>query len=224
MFTGIINAVGRVATLAAKGDGLRLYVETGRLNLFDVKLGDSIAVNGVCLTVVDLPGEGFWADVSHETLKRTTMGKLRVGSSVNLEKAMVANDRFGGHIVSGHVDGIGKIVERKDEGRFTILQVRVPDELKRYIAVKGSISIDGVSLTVNGVENVDVRLTIVPHTLQETAIGEYGVGKPVNIEVDMLARYLERLMDVKKETEQLMSGIDTEFLEKYGFVNPTNNQ
>lgn len=224
MFTGIISAVGRVASLAAKGDGMRMFVKTGKLDLSDVKLGDSIAVNGVCLTAVDLPGEGFWADVSHETLKRTTTGKLKIGSCVNLEKAMMASDRFGGHIVTGHIDGVGKILERKDQGRFTLLRLRVPEELKRYVAEKGSIGVDGVSLTVNGVDDVDVTLTIVPHTLQETSIGEYGVGKPVNIEVDMMARYLERLMDVKNESETLTSGIDSEFLEKYGFVKLSQNQ
>lgn len=195
MFTGIIEATGLVAALSEKTDGLRIRIATQGLDLSDVKLGDSIAVNGVCLTVVDLPGDGFWADVSKETLANTHINRLRVGSRVNLEKAMLADSRFGGHMVSGHVDGIGKIISREDAGRFTRFLIRAPQQLARYIAKKGSISVDGTSLTVNEVHGADFVLTIVPHTLNETIMGDYKEGSYVNLEVDLVARYLERLLD-----------------------------
>lgn len=216
MFTGIIEATGVVATLASKADGLRIHINSGKLDLSDVKLGDSIAVNGVCLTAVDLPGDGFWADVSSETLQRTSLSGLRVGSGVNLEKAMAVGDRFGGHMVSGHVDGIGQIVSRKDEGRFVRFKVRAPEQLARYIAEKGSITVDGTSLTVNGVEGGDFVLTIVPHTIQETIISEYAVGTRVNLEVDLVARYLERLLQhIDKDKA---SPVTMEKLAQYGFI------
>jgi riboflavin synthase len=202
MFTGIIQATGFVAALSEKTDGLRIRIATRSLDLSDVKLGDSIAVNGVCLTVVDLPGDGFWADVSRETLANTRMGKLRIRSQVNLEKAMQADSRFGGHMVSGHVDGIGKVISREDAGRFTRLLVRAPKGLGKYIAKKGSVSIDGASLTVNEVSDSDFVLTIVPHTLKETVMADYREGSYVNIEVDIVARYLERLLDPALEATQ----------------------
>lgn len=216
MFTGIIAATGKVAALATKADGLRLHINSGKLELADVKLGDSIAVNGVCLTAVDLPGDGFWADVSTETLQRTSLSGLRVGSKVNLEKAMAVGDRFGGHMVSGHVDGIGKIVSREDEGRFVRFKVRAPEQLEKYIAEKGSITVDGTSLTVNGIDGSDFVLTIVPHTIQETVIGDYAVGSRVNLEVDLVARYLERLLQCADEDE--LAGVTMDKLAQYGFV------
>lgn len=215
MFTGIIEAVGEIASLAQKGDGMRLYIKTGKLDLVDVSLGDSIAVNGVCLTAVDLPGDGFWADVSGETLDRTTLGQLRVGSRINLEKAMAAGGRFGGHLVSGHVDGLGKIVSRENAGRFVRFAVESPDTLARYIAEKGSITVDGTSLTVNAVNGARFELTIVPHTLQETVMADYRVGSRVNLEVDVVARYLERLL--LSDSSLPEEGVTHELLARCGF-------
>lgn len=217
MFTGIIEAVGTIAEMSSKGDDMRLRIQAGILDLDDVKLGDSIAVNGVCLTVIDLPGDGFWADVSAETLMRSIMPRLRVGSPVNLEKAMQATDRFGGHLVSGHVDGTGKIVGRQDTGRFTKLRLQMPPALAKYIVTKGSICVNGVSLTINAVKGNKFDLTIVPHTLQETTLGDCQVGTPVNLEVDMVARYVERMLHDSTNSEE-HSGIKEELLVQYGFV------
>ncbi|GMR20903.1 MAG: riboflavin synthase [Gammaproteobacteria bacterium] len=217
MFTGIIEATGTLAVLAAKGDGMRLHINTGKLDMSDVALGDSIAVNGVCLTVVDLPRNGFWADVSDETLRLTTLSSLCVGSYVNLEKAMPANGRFGGHMVSGHVDGLGKIIGRQDNGRFVKFHVQVPPELSRYIAHKGSVCVDGVSLTVNSVDANRFSLTIVPHTVQETIMGHYAVGDCLNIEVDVMARYIERLLNAGEEVP-LRTGVTPELLAEHGFL------
>ena len=217
MFTGIIQAVGEIAALEAKGGDMRLRVRTGKLDLGDVQLGDSIAVSGVCLTAVKLPGDGFWADVSGETLAHTVLGDLRIGARVNLEKALTPTTRLGGHLVSGHVDGVGEIVERKRDARSERFRVRAPKELARYIAHKGSICVDGVSLTVNAVEGNVFDLNIVPHTLAETTLDEYRAGRKVNLEVDLIARYLERLLlgDAAAESGQ---GITVDFLRAHGFV------
>lgn len=194
MFTGIIEAVGEIAALEPRGGDLRLRIRTGKLDLGDVKLGDSIAVSGVCLTAVALLGDGFWADVSAETLSRTVLGELRGGDRVNLEKALTPSTRLGGHLVSGHVDGIGAVLERREDARSWRFTLRAPPELARYIAEKGSICVDGVSLTVNRVRGADFELNIVPHTLAETTFGDYRPGRRVNLEVDLIARYLERLL------------------------------
>jgi len=194
MFTGIVEAVGRIAAIEMTQGDMRLRVETGGLELADVKLGDSIATNGVCLTVTGLTGDGFWADVSRETLAHTRFESLTVGEAVNLEKAMMPTSRFGGHIVTGHVDGIGEVVSRRDDARSIRLRVRAPESLARYIAAKGSITVDGVSLTVNAVEGREFELNIVPHTAAETVIAGYAAGSPVHLEVDIVARYLERLL------------------------------
>lgn len=194
MFTGIIEAVGEVADSRIQDGDLRLRIRTGALDLGDVILGDSIAVNGVCLTVVELPGDGFWADVSRETLAHTEFELLGPGDNVNLEKALLPTSRLGGHIVSGHVDGIGEVLERCDDGRSVRFRIQAPETLARYIATKGSITVDGVSLTVNAVAGRVFDLNIVPHTLEGTLISEYRAGRRVNLEVDMIARYLERLL------------------------------
>jgi len=199
MFTGIIEAVGTVAALQSKGGDLRLRVRSGKLPLAEVKLGDSIATNGVCLTVVDLPGDGYWADVSRETLAYSTLGQLQVGQSLNLERAMAADGRFDGHIVSGHCDGVGSIASIARDARSVRVQIDAPAELARYIAHKGSICVDGVSLTVNKVEGRRFDLNIVPHTAAETIISGYRSGDPVNLEVDVVARYLERLLTAGAE-------------------------
>ena len=218
MFTGIIEAIGSIRAMTPKGGDVRVYVATGKLDLGDVKLGDSIAVNGICLTAVELPGDGFWADVSRETLARTAFVDLKPGSAVNLEKALTPTSRLGGHLVSGHVDGVGEIVSRADNARAVQFKVRAPRELAKYIALKGSITVDGTSLTVNAVNGAEFELTIVPHTLGETIMADYRPGRQVNLEVDLLARYLERLMMGDKAAEPKASGLTEGFLAEHGYL------
>ena len=194
MFTGIITAVGTIAALQPRGGDMRLRIATGKLDLSDVQLGDSIAVSGVCLTAIELPGDGFWADASRETLELTILGEIAPGMNVNLEKALTPTTRLGGHLVSGHVDGIGTVSEWRPDGRSWRLRVQAPDTLARYIAAKGSICVDGVSLTVNRVDGAAFELNIVPHTLAETTLANFQVGRRVNLEVDLIARYMERLL------------------------------
>lgn len=217
MFTGIIQAVGEIRTLESRGGDLRLHIRTGGLDLNDVELGDSIAVNGVCLTAVELPGDGFAADVSNETLSLTSLGQLKPGSRVNLEKALTLQTRLGGHLVSGHVDGLAEVIERRDDARSVRFRIRSPQELARYIAHKGSITVDGTSLTVNAVEGDVFELNIVPHTLQETIMSEYRPGRRVNLEVDLVARYLERLLLGEKAADPENKGVDLQMLAKAGF-------
>ena len=219
MFTGIIESIGSIRSLTPKGGDVRVYVETGKLDLGDVKLGDSIAVNGVCLTAVELPGDGFWADVSRETLDCTAFSDLKSGSRVNLEKALTPTTRLGGHLVSGHVDGVGEIISRSDNARAIQFRVRAPKELAKYVAHKGSITVDGTSLTVNAVDGAEFELTIVPHTLAETIMADYRPGRRVNLEVDLLARYLERLLLGDKAAEPNKgSGITESFLAANGYL------
>ena len=218
MFTGIIQAIGTIAVLEPKGQDVRVRVQTGKLDLSDVQLGDSIAVNGVCLTAVELPGDGFWADVSGETLSRTTFAALQKGSQANLEKALTPTTRLGGHLVSGHVDGIGEIISRKTEGRSERFVIRAPNALAKYIAEKGSICVDGISLTVNGVRGTEFELNIVPHTLVETTMSEFKTGTQVNLEVDIIARYLERLLLGDKAADKQGGGINLDKLQEYGFI------
>lgn len=218
MFTGIIAAIGEVAELQQRGGDVRLRVSTGKLDLSDVALGDSIAVNGVCLTAVTLPGDGFAADVSRETLSLTSLGQLQSGSSVNLEKALTLGTRLGGHLVSGHVDGMGTVLERHDDARSVRFTVEAPHELARYIAHKGSISVDGVSLTVNAVDGARFALNIVPHTLQETIMDGYQAGTRVNLEVDLVARYLERLLLGEQAADPAAHAVDLGLLARTGFL------
>jgi riboflavin synthase len=218
MFTGIIQAVGTVKNIERKAGDMRLHIATGKLDLADVQLGDSIATNGVCLTAVALPGEGFVADVSNETLSRATLEHFTTGQRVNLEKAMQPTSRFGGHIVSGHVDGIGEVISITPDARAVRYQIKAPDALARYIAEKGSITVDGISLTVNGLSGAMFDLTIVPHTVSETNISSWQTGTRVNLEVDLLARYLERLLLGDKAADAKASGISLEFLAEHGFL------
>jgi len=218
MFTGIIQSIGEIAAIEAKGDDTRVRILTNKLDLADVQLGDSIAVNGVCLTAVELPGDGFWADVSGETLSCTTFKSLTVGMKANLEKALTPTTRLGGHLVSGHVDGIGKVVERYDDGRSVRFHIQTPDEMAKYIAEKGSVCVDGISLTVNAVKGAVFELNIVPHTLQETTMGQFKVGTEVNLEVDIIARYLERLILGDKAADVKTSGISMDMLSEHGFM------
>ncbi len=216
MFTGIIEAKGKVLAKQAQGGDLKVTLETGALDLSDVKLGDSIAVNGVCLTVIELQADGFSADISNETLAYTRWSDINLGDSVNLEKALTPTTRLGGHLVSGHVDGIGQVVERQEDARSIRLKVQAPTELARYIAHKGSITVDGVSLTVNAVQGEVFELNIVPHTAKETILYGYGPGQNVHLEVDLIARYLERLISGQAQPKQ--SNLSAGFLAEHGFV------
>lgn len=222
MFTGIIEAVGHIQSMQPRGGDVRLYVKTGKLSLDDVKLGDSIAVNGVCLTAVELPGDGFWADVSQETIRRSALSRLKEGSKVNLEKALTPTTRLGGHLVSGHVDGVGKVLSMSEDARSWHFRIEAPANLARYIAEKGSITVDGTSLTVNSVDGAVFDLNIVPHTMQETVMGGYQVGAPVNLEVDLIARYLERLLLGDKAAESGSGGgtLNMSFLAENGYLKP----
>ncbi len=194
MFTGIIEALGSIAGTERQGGDVRLLVKAAGLDLGAVRLGDSIAVNGVCLTVVALRSDSFAADVSVETLDHTTAGQWVAGTPVNLEQALTPAKRMGGHIVSGHVDGVGEVLARHSDARSERFRLRAPAGLARYIAHKGSITIDGTSLTVNVVDGDEFEINIVPHTLTHTIIGTYQPGTRVNLEVDVIARYLERLL------------------------------
>ncbi|MEJ1335226.1 MAG: riboflavin synthase [Candidatus Sedimenticola sp. (ex Thyasira tokunagai)] len=221
MFTGIIQAVGTIAAIESRGGDVRLRIQSGGLPLSDVQLGDSIATNGICLTAVELPGDGFAADVSRETLSLSTLGGLRSGSRVNLEKALTLSTPLGGHLVSGHVDGVGQVVDRHEDGRSIRFSVEAPAELARYIAHKGSICVDGASLTVNRVDGSRFDLNIVPHTMVETVMADYRSGTQVNLEVDLVARYLERLLLGEAAAvagQAAASGIDMTLLAKSGFL------
>jgi len=217
MFTGIIQAIGHLQDIQAQGGDLRLRIATGSLALSDASLGDSIAVNGVCLTAVELGAQHFSADVSRETLSLTSLGQLQRGSPVNLEKALTLSTPLGGHLVSGHVDGLGEVVSRHEDARSVRFQVRAPDELAKYIASKGSICVDGTSLTVNTVDGSVFDLNIVPHTLKETIMDGYRSGTAVNLEVDLVARYLERLL-LGDKAAQPQGSISEALLAEHGFL------
>ena len=213
MFTGIIQGIGRVVRLEPRGGDRRLHVDTLGLELGGAQPGDSIAVSGVCLTAVALPPHGFSADVSTETLAHTTLGQLAAGDPVNLEQALRLADRLGGHLVSGHVDGVGKVVSIAADARSQRWTLEVPTTLARYIAVKGSVCIDGTSLTVNEVSGNRFGVNLIPHTVAHTTFQARHVGDAVNIEVDVIARYVERLLS-RGETPRL----DAAFLQQHGFA------
>jgi riboflavin synthase len=197
MFTGIVETTGRLARIEPRGGDVRLMIDAGALDPGDVAIGDSIAVSGVCLTAIAIGSSGTLAfDVSTETLSRTSLGSLSVGERVNLEKALRLADRLGGHLVSGHVDGLGRVVAIEADARSQRWMFELPPELARYVARKGSIAIDGVSLTVNEVDGHRFGVNLIPHTIEVTTLGDRKVGDPVNVEVDMVARYIERLMSV----------------------------
>ena len=194
MFTGIIQAKGRIDSMTPTGGDVRLRVMSDGLPFSTYELGDSISVNGVCLTAVELFEDGFTMDVSNETLRVTALNNLAEGAEVNLEPALAVGDRLGGHLVSGHVDCVGTVVGRENESRSIRFTIEIPDAYARYIAKKGSVCVDGVSLTINEVSGSRFELNIIPHTAKETIIDSYKVGTTVNIEVDLLARYIERLL------------------------------
>jgi riboflavin synthase len=215
MFTGIIQAVGEVAAIEQTGGDVKLRIKTGDLPLEDVHLGDSIATNGVCLTVTELPGDGYWADVSTETLSLTSLKSTVVGSAVNLEKSLTPTTALGGHLVSGHVDGLGRVVGLTRDARSWRVSIEAPSDLARYIAQKGSICIDGTSLTVNAVEGARFELNIIPQTWEETVFSTYAMGTEVNLEVDVIARYLERLL--QSGVAPTASSITVETLKNAGY-------
>ncbi|MCL1123965.1 riboflavin synthase [Shewanella surugensis] len=220
MFTGIIESVGSLRYVERRGDDIRLTVASGKLDLSDVKLGDSIATNGVCLTVVKCLSDGYLADISAETVALTGFSHYQVGRAVNLEKALTPTTRLGGHMVSGHVDGIAIVKERQHRGKAIEFWLSAPKVLTRYIAHKGSITIDGVSLTVNEVNDHQFRVTIVPHTAAETTLITLKVGDSVNLEVDLIARHLERLMlyTGAKDQPNNADGVTMDLLARSGFL------
>ena len=199
MFTGIVQAVGRIEERIEHASGdVSLVIATAAISTANIAVGDSICVSGVCLTAVEATQTGFRTDVSAESLARTTLRDLAAGSRVNLETALTPDTRLGGHLVSGHVDGIAQVLARWDDARSVRFEFRVPEALAKYIAEKGSVCIDGTSLTVNGVDGSDFDVNIVPHTLAATTLGELGPGSAVNIEVDQIARYVERLLSYRE--------------------------
>jgi riboflavin synthase len=194
MFTGIIQATGVISNIELKGDDSRFVFNTGKMDLSDMKPGDSISVNGVCLSIIEKELKSFNADLSKETLSLTTFSDLKKGSRINLEKAMMLSDRINGHMVSGHVDGVGKVLKKVDEARSIKYTIEFPDELSKFFSKKGSISVDGVSLTINDVNNNAFDVNIIPHTLSETIFLEYDIETKVNLEVDQIARYLDQII------------------------------
>jgi len=212
MFTGIIKGKGRIAAMNHSGGDVRLSVSSPDLPWSDYEVGESIAVNGVCLTAVSLNDDGFETDVSVETLDVTALGGLGIGSTVNLEPAISLGERLGGHLVSGHVDCTGAVTSRADDARSVRLAIEIPREYARYVAKKGSVCLDGVSLTINEVSGNTFEVNIIPHTADVTIIGDYKVGTVVNVEVDLLARYIERLLSTDED------GISIEFLKAHGYA------
>jgi len=217
VFTGIIEATGTITALKAQGQDLKLTISSACLDFSDVKLGDSIATNGVCLTVTALAPQQFSADVSGETVKRTLFGQYKTGQKVNLEKALLATSRLGGHLVSGHVDGVAQIARVDRDGEAWQVWLQLPEALARYVAEKGSITVDGISLTVNELKADQFRLTIVPHTAKETTLLALHAGSQVHLEVDLIARYLERLLTAG-QPESKTQGVTLDLLQQRGFA------
>ncbi|SES95695.1 riboflavin synthase [Thalassotalea agarivorans] len=219
MFTGIIESVGEVTQISPQADGARVTIAVNQLDMSDVKLGDSIASNGVCLTVVAFDKKSFSADISAETLSRTNWQHYNIGQRINLEKAMLPTTRFGGHMVSGHVDTVAKIQAIEHTGNSSQYWIEMGADIAPFIAEKGSVTIDGVSLTVNSVESAQFRLTIVPHTAAETIISHYKTGDTVNLEIDVIARYTHRLLQFAgKDMPQQHNSITEATLAKAGFI------
>jgi riboflavin synthase len=220
MFTGIVTAIGQLHRRRLDAEDGRLTIACPDLGLDDVALGDSIAVNGVCLTVAALGDAQFEADISVETLQRSCLGEMPLGSDLNLEKALAVNGRLGGHIVSGHVDGVGQVLARESRGRAERFVIAAASDIMRYIASKGSVAVDGVSLTVNDVGENRFELMLIPHTLQSTVIPRYQVGRRVHLEVDIMARYAERLLQLNCASagKRDQPGVDFDTLARHGFV------
>ncbi len=212
MFTGIIKATGSISAIETRGGDVRLSVQSDGLPFAEYEVGESIAVNGVCLTAVALRPDGFDADVSVESLDVTALGELGAGDAVNLEPSLALGERLGGHLVSGHVDCVGRVTARQADARSLRFSFEIPARYARYVASKGSVTIDGVSLTVNAVDGNAFDVNVVPHTAEVTIIGAYAVGTKVNVEVDLVARYIERLLTQDRE------GLSHDFLEEHGYA------
>jgi len=221
MFTGIIEGLGTITAVRSSGSGKRLTIQAG-FDLSGSKIGDSISVSGACLTAVQIGARRFDVDVSPETLAKTTFGNVRVGERVNLERAMRLSDRIDGHLVSGHIDGIGVIDSRDAIGNAIVAAINVPEELTRYMIMKGSVSVDGISLTINSLESVRFSVSIIPHTAGLTTIGMKQVGDEVNIETDMIGKYVEKFLSAnrgdQKHQSEKRSGVDMKFLAETGFI------
>ncbi len=218
MFTGIIESLGKVESLQQIGGDVRVRIHTD-LDMSDVHLGDSIATNGICLTVTDWGSNWYSADVSRESLSRTTLGQWKIGQAVNVEKAMLPTTRFGGHIVSGHVDAVGEITQVRQDARSLYFEVTAPVEIAKYLAEKGSVTVDGISLTINHLRGNILSLNLIPHTAERTNIGTWKTGTRVNLEVDVLARYIERLLLGDRAAQvPTESKISMDFLAENGFL------
>jgi riboflavin synthase len=213
MFTGIIEDKCKVVRVEQRGQGKRLILELP-IQLTEVQLGDSININGVCLTVDEKRGPVIGLDLSQETLQKTTLGELKEGDQVNFERALKLNDRLGGHIVTGHIDGIGMIAEKRKEGDFLHLKIRIPKFLSKYVVQKGSIAVDGISLTVNECENEEVKMTLIPHTIEKTTLMIKKAGDRVNVEADIIGKYVEKMLGRGDERSKM----DLSFLKEHGFI------
>ena len=214
MFTGIVENKGKVLKVDHRGEMKRLTLDVP-FDLTEVQLGDSINVNGVCLTIVEKKGRAISVDLSPESLQKTMLARLKESDQVNLERALRFSDRLGGHIVTGHIDGVGTITERRIEGNALHLVVRIPQSATPYVVQKGSVAIDGISLTVNEVQENRIRLTLIPYTLEKTTLMEKKVGEEVNVEADILGKYVEKVLERGRETSK---GIDLSFLKQHGFL------
>lgn len=217
MFTGIVEEIGKIKSVSKSGDGASIVIEAKKV-LEDVKLGDSISTNGVCLTVNQFSGTSFRVDVMAETMRRSNLKDLKIGSKVNLERAVAVGTRLGGHIVSGHIDDVAAILEYEKEYNAVWITIQPPHELLKYIINKGSIAVDGVSLTVAYVDDRCFKVSIIPHTKDETTLIEKGVGQLVNIECDMVGKYIEKIINFKANGDDYKKGITMDFLSKNGFI------
>ena len=214
MFTGIVEDTGKVSKIEHRGQEKRLHIGLPP-HLTEVQLGDSINLNGVCLTIVQKNNQGIELDLSLETLERTALRELKEGDRVNLERALRLTDRLGGHIVTGHVDGIGEIVEKREERDFLQLRIKIPESVSRYVVQKGSIAIDGISLTVNDYQQGEIRMTLIPYTIEKTSLRQKRVGDRVNLEADILGKYVEKLLDRR---DRKIRQVDLSFLKDHGFI------
>lgn len=214
MFTGIVEGKGKVLKVEFQGEARRLFLKIPP-HLTEIRLGDSINIDGVCLTVTDIKGDVIELDLSPETIGRTTLGNLKEGDQVNLERALRITDRLGGHIVTGHIDGVGDIVEKRWYERFLNLKIRVPESLSSYIVSKGSIAVDGISLTVNEIQGSEIQLAVIPFTIEKTTLGDKKVGDKVNLETDVLAKYVEKLIGKERQSQK---GLTLSFLKEHGFI------
>ena len=218
MFTGLIEGTGKLVRVEPRGKDMRLSIQAS-FELEELKTGESVSVDGACLTVVSWEGRTFTVDVSQETLERTTLAQRGAGDEVNLERALKLGDRLGGHLVNGHVDGRARVTARKKRGESLVFQFEVPDELGRYLIEKGSVAVNGISLTVNRCDSRSFDVNIVPHTARWTTIGSWRVGDEVNIEVDLIGKYVEKfLRNMREGSSPSADGVDRDFLEKHGFL------